>query len=87
MSACNALVYVVLVQSNPTTNGGTQNGSSVGISTHCTHILACLAPICVLSRCLVTKFLRRSSVRSLFRVRCWLGNPLGWEEAKQKNLA
>ena len=28
---------------------------------------------CMLSRCLVTKFLRRSSVGSLLSVRCWLG--------------
>ncbi len=33
------------------------------------------APICMLSRCLVTKFLQRSSVKSLLRVRGWLGSP------------
>ncbi len=32
-----------------------------------------LAPICMPSRCLVTKFLHRSSGGSLLRVRCWLG--------------
>ena len=32
-------------------------------------------PICVLGRCLATKFLRRKSVGSLLRVRCWLGPP------------
>ncbi len=37
------------------------------------HIFARLAPICTLSQCLLTKFLHRSSVRSLLRVRCWLG--------------
>ncbi len=31
------------------------------------------ALICMLSRCLVTDFLHRSSVGSLLRVRCWLG--------------
>ncbi len=31
------------------------------------------APTRVLSRCLVTRFLHRSSVGSLSRVRCWLG--------------
>ncbi len=30
-------------------------------------------PIHILSRCLLTKFLHRSSVGSLLRVRCWLG--------------
>ena len=50
-----------------------QNGSSVEICTHCIHIFARLAPICMLSRCLLTTFLHRSSVRSLSRVRCWLG--------------
>ncbi len=30
-------------------------------------------PICVLRRCLLPKFLRRSSVGSLLRVRCWSG--------------
>ncbi len=33
-----------------------------------------LAPICMLRRCLLTKFLVRSSVGSLLRVRCWLGS-------------
>ena len=41
--------------------------------THCMNVIARLAPICVLSRCLLTKFLRRSSVGRLLRVRCWLG--------------
>ena len=36
--------------------------------------LARLAPICMLSRCLLTKFLHRSSVGNLSRVRCWLGS-------------
>ncbi len=60
--------------SYPTTNGGMQNGSSVGIlHTHCTHIFAHLVPICMLSRSLLTEVLHRNSVGSLLRVRCWLG--------------
>ncbi len=51
-----------------------QNGSSVGISTHCVHVFARFVPICMLSRCLLTKFPRRSSGGSFLRVRCWLGN-------------
>ncbi len=51
-----------------------QNGSSDGIRTRCTHIFARLAPIHVVSRCFLTKFLRRSSVGSSLRVRCWLGS-------------
>ena len=31
------------------------------------------APIRILGRCLLVNFLRRSSVGSLLRVRCWLG--------------
>ncbi len=36
---------VVLQVVNPTTNGGMQNGSSVGIYTHCMHVFAYLVPI------------------------------------------
>ena len=59
----------------PTTNGGTQNGSSVGICTHCIHVFTCLPPIGMLSRYaqLLTKFLHQSSGGSLLRVHCWLG--------------
>ncbi len=57
----------------PTTNGGVQNISSVGIHTRCMHFFARLAPICMLGRCLLAKFLHRSSVGSLLRVCCWLG--------------
>ncbi len=39
----------------PTTNNGMQIGSSVGIRTRCVHVIACLAPTCVPSRCLSTK--------------------------------
>ena len=52
---------------NPTTNAGMQNGSSVGIHTRCTHVFPHLAPIFVLSRCLVAKFLHRSSGGSLLK--------------------
>ncbi len=64
-----------LLPLNPTTNGGMQNGSPVEICTRCTHVFRTLfAPICMLSRCLLTKFLHRSSVGSLLGVRrCWLG--------------
>ena len=57
----------------PTANGGMQNGSSVRICTQWIHMFARLAPICMPSRWLLTKFLHRSSVGSLLRVRCWLG--------------
>ncbi len=40
--------------------------------THCIHVFARLAPIFMLSRCLLTKFLHRNSVGSLLRLRCWL---------------
>ena len=41
---------------------------------HTAHtFFARLAPICVLSRCLLTKILHRSSLGSLLGVRCWLG--------------
>ena len=60
-------------ETDPTTNGGMQNGSSVETCTHCMHVFARLMPICMLSRRLETKFLRRTSVGSLLRVRCWLG--------------
>ena len=56
----------------PTTNGGMQNGSSVGI--HYT-LLACFCTFfCMLTRLLLKKLLHRSSVGSLLRVRCWLGS-------------
>ena len=59
--------------SYPTTNDGMQNGS-------CTHyigtrfFLHLWRRFVMLSRCLVTIFLHRSSVGSFSRVRCWLGN-------------
>ena len=71
----------------PTTNSGMQNGSSVGLRTRCIHVLAQLAPIFMLSRCLLTKFLARSSVESLLRVRCLVGqtfeiSPAGVQNAR-----
>ena len=61
---------------NPTTNGGMQNGSSVGICTRCLHVFCTFGAICMLSQCSLTKFLHRSSVGSLLRVRY-----IGWEVA------
>ncbi len=45
------------------------------VGTHCIRVFARLAPICMLSRRLLTKFLhRRSSVEILSRVSHWLGS-------------
>ena len=41
--------------------------------TRCVHVFARFASTCMLSLCLLTKFLHRSSVGSSLRVRCWLG--------------
>ncbi len=57
----------------PTTNGDMQNGTSVAICTHCIHVFAGLASICVLSRRLLTEFLHRSSSGSLLRVPLLVG--------------
>ena len=46
---------------------------SWNIHTLHTRFFSRLAPIFMLSRCLLTKFLHRSAVGSLLRVRCWLG--------------
>ncbi len=66
---------VLLPRSQPPT-GGMQNGSSVGTSTHRIHVFFAHIwhPICMFSRCSVTKFLHRSSVGSLLRVCCRLGS-------------
>ena len=40
---------------HPTTDGGLQNESSDGIHAHCIHLLARLAPICMLSLVLINK--------------------------------
>ena len=53
-------------------------GTQSEYATHCTHLFARLAPICMLGRCLVRKFLHRSSVGSLLRVPCWLGTNCDW---------
>ncbi len=73
MGACVCVCVRVCKGPIPTSNGGMQNGSSVGICTHCVHVFARLMPTCMLSRCLLTKFLHRSSGGSLLRVCCWLG--------------
>ena len=70
---------------HPTTNSGMQNGSSVGIRPRCVHVFACLVPICVLGRCSLATFLHRSSVGSLWRVRCWLGSSLVQDGRQKKN--
>ena len=60
----------------PTTNGGTQKWRlSRNVRTSHTCFGHVWRPVCVLSRCLSTSFLRRRSVGSLLRVRCWLGPP------------
>ncbi len=58
-----------------------QSGSSVGIYIAC-KFFARLAPSCMLSWCLLTKFLHRSSVGSTSRVRCWLGTYISAEDEK-----
>ncbi len=42
-------------------------------NTRCIHVFAHLAPICMLSRCLLTKLVHRSSVGSLLRVHLLVG--------------
>ena len=58
----------------PTSKGGMQNGSSVGIPTRCARVFARLG---ARFACSVDdyqqKFLRRSSEGSLLRLHCWLG--------------
>ena len=49
-----------------------KDGSSVGTRTRCT-FLRVLRRLVTLGRCLLTKFLHRSSGGGLLRVRCWLG--------------
>ncbi len=65
LSCVHYTLYILLWL--PTTNSGMQNGSLVGTNTCCTHAFACLVPICMRSRCLLIKFLRRSSVESFFK--------------------
>ena len=57
----------------PTTNGGVQNGRSVGTCTRCTHVFCTFwQRICMLSRCSVTKIsaseLRRKFIKSALLV-------------------
>ncbi len=59
-------------RSNPTTSGGMQNGSSVGICTRCAHAFACFTSTCMLGRCLLARFVHRSSGGSLLKMCCWL---------------
>ncbi len=62
-------------EATPTSNSGVLNGSLVGTCTRCTHVFVhVFVPICMLSRCLQTKFQHRGSRGSLSRARCcWLG--------------
>ncbi len=67
-----------------------QNGSLFGIYTHCIHIFVRLAPICMLSRCLLTKISASELSRKFIkRMHCWLGrrkiNPL-WPTPMRKSL-
>ena len=79
----------ILVGKYPTTNGGMQNGSSVGVYTRCIYtFFARLVPICLLSRCILAKKnLRRSSRGSLLRVHCWLGSIATWNKASTSSLS
>ena len=71
----------------PTTNGGMQKRKlSRNTYTLRTRFFARLAPICVLRRCLLAKFLHRSSGGSLLRVRCWLGRVHLKENWRPKQL-
>ena len=55
-SRCSGMCVLIKQRTPvPTSNGGMQNESSVGICTRRMHVFARLAPICMPSRCLVTK--------------------------------
>ncbi len=72
---------------HPTSNGGMQNGSSVEIYVRIPHtFLARVAPTWMLRRCSSTKFLRRSSVGSLLRVRCRLGTFEASQGSRSKTI-
>ncbi len=59
---------------NPTTIGSMQNGSSVGISTRCMHILACLGADLYLQPAIIDKIsaseLSRKFIKSVLLVGC-----------------
>ena len=71
-AAAAAMYFFFSAQSQPPTVACKMEALS-----ECAHVaytyLHVLALICMLSRCLLTKFLHRSSVGSLLRVCCWLG--------------
>ncbi len=71
-------IILLNTHSQPTTVACKMEAQSEHVHVACTFLHVC-APICVLSRCVLTKFLRRSSGRSLLRVRCWLGSRGGRE--------
>ncbi len=59
---------------HPTSNGGMQNGSSVGICTRCVHIFARFdADLHAQSVIINNNFCIGAQEGSLFRARCWLG--------------
>ncbi len=63
----------------PTSNGGMQNGSSVGTCPRCIHVFARLALMCMLSRCLGTK-ISASEIRRNFTKNALL---VGWRVKKR----
>ncbi len=71
---CNELLFSITNGFCPTTNGGMQNGSSVGMCTRCTHVFARLAPICCAQSVLINKIsaseLSRKFITSAVSVGC-----------------
>ncbi len=71
-SSCKFRDQHTISSSCPTTNGGTQNGSSVGICTHCIRVLARSAPICNAQWVLINKIsaseLSRNFIKSALLV-------------------
>ncbi len=57
----------------PTTNGGMQNGSSVGIYTHFIHVFFTFGADLYVQSVLINKIPASELSRSLLSVRCWLG--------------
>ena len=65
---CIFIIYLRHLQAYPTSNGGRQNGSSVGISTHCMHVFCTFgARLVCSSRCLVTKISASELSRKLIK--------------------
>ena len=68
-----------------TTNGYVQNGISVGICTHCIHVFAHWALICMLSKCLFKKNYASELSRKFIRSELLVGWQLKWG-VKKRNL-